>query len=334
MSDQAERRSDDGLGGLAWDFAARDSVVVATTCVDIVGSTTAGSSVQIDLVESLTDLLRELVGTNELVVERDAPVPLPTGDGYILVHAGEHQHTEALRVAVSLLRHAGGLGLDLTIGVAGGECYRVPSRRGGPPQFIGQAVNIAARLQSLALPNQILVDQQYYARYLSDPSIGAHTGATFELVGRLVAKHGTTYDAVTCSTLDAGIGAADDVLLRRRNKPETLPSPDALVLGLRLPEAVEKLAVAALRLADWLDRIREPEQNLPRSVLEDVGGFFETIARLHEDRVPRIEAGTLSDVMERVAQIRESSGVRDLLRTTLELALAAAQTPEIADESD
>src|SRR5215211_6585181 len=136
--------------------------------VDLVGSTAFTSQDDPEVVRRRVDAYFD--STARCIEQHGGTVEKFAGDAVMaafgIPRAHEDDADRALRAALAILESVRGLGLEARIGVEAGE---VLAGEGTQTFATGPAVNVAARLEQAAAPNEILVGRG--ARGLAGPSI-------------------------------------------------------------------------------------------------------------------------------------------------------------------
>jgi tetratricopeptide (TPR) repeat protein len=136
--------------------------------VDLVGSTTLVASEDPEVARRRVSQFFELVAS--MIAAHGGTIEKFAGDAVMAVFGVPRTHEDdaerALRAALEVRGRVGELGVECRIGVEAGE---VVSEDSESTFVTGKAVNIAARLQELAEPNEILVGPG--AQRLAAPSV-------------------------------------------------------------------------------------------------------------------------------------------------------------------
>jgi class 3 adenylate cyclase/tetratricopeptide (TPR) repeat protein len=156
VENRAGARFCDACGGelMSAPFPRHRKTVTVVFC-DLVGSTPLGESVDPEAVEAL--LARYFDRMNAIVVRHGGTVEKFVGDAVVAVFgipiAHEDDALRALRAASEMRDAVVDLGLDVRVGVDTGEV--IANQLG--TIVTGDAANVAARLQQVAAPGEILV---------------------------------------------------------------------------------------------------------------------------------------------------------------------------------
>jgi adenylate cyclase len=156
------------------------------------------------------------------------------GDGLI---AEFPSVVEAVRCAIEVQRELGSLGAARE----GGLRFRIGVHLGDVmidgDDLLGEGVNLAARLQTMAEPGGILISQQVYDQ------VGGKLSVEFEYLGQQRPKNFPEDVAVYRI---AGAGRRDKRGRRRRQSPHPSPEPSAPPEGLRARVVRHAIWLAAL----------------------------------------------------------------------------------------
>ena len=139
---------------LAGGSEERRKVVTVLFC-DVVGSTTLGESIDPEALRALLaryfEVMRRIVESHEGSVEKFIGDAVMAVFGVPVVH--EDDALRACRAAVEMRDAFAGLGIEGRIGVCTGEVVTGTVER----LATGDALNVAARLQSAAAPGEVLI---------------------------------------------------------------------------------------------------------------------------------------------------------------------------------
>src|SRR5438874_7089555 len=148
--------------------------------VDLVSSTELLADVDPEVVRRRVsrffDQVSHCIVTHGGTVEKFAGDAVMAAFGVPLAH--EDDAERALRAALEIRAAVGGLGVECRIGVEAGE---VVSEEADSTLATGRAVNVAARLQQAAEPNEILVGAG--ARRLAAQAVELESAGTRSLDG-------------------------------------------------------------------------------------------------------------------------------------------------------
>lgn len=247
-------RSTDVLAALGAEPRQPDQHVVLI--IDVVGYSQKLDSQQCECFTRLRGDLEQQLAAHPLLAQTG--IVLCTGDGFVVVGHGPQTALGLLDVAVKLLQTAVGIddpGYQLTCGMALGRGSCVQSCYGS--QFLGDAVNMAARVQSLALPGQLLITTTLYQSELQRNSAFSAMGVEAEGVGELPVKHDERIGCHTVSGQGIGVTRQQDANRRLDTKPGSL-APDLPLLSIPMSEQSAQLADAVTALYQVVIRAHGP----------------------------------------------------------------------------
>ena len=155
----AENRADarfcDSCGGALGGGSEERRKVVTVLFCDVVGSTSLGESTDPEALRALLaryfEVMRGIVESHEGSVEKFIGDAVMAVFGVPVVH--EDDALRACRAAVEMREAFAGLGIEGRIGVCTGEVVTGTVER----LATGDALNVAARLQSAAAPGEVLI---------------------------------------------------------------------------------------------------------------------------------------------------------------------------------
>lgn len=146
--------------------AAGENHILTILFADLSGSTAAiGALAPEDAATLLHEVLQAMV---EAIVAHGGRINQVLGDGILAFFgtplAHENDPERATRAALQLRAALQGRGLNVSAGINMGEVYLGELGRGPRQEVraVGSAINLAARLQQLAQPGQILVGTSVY----------------------------------------------------------------------------------------------------------------------------------------------------------------------------
>ncbi|HET9497272.1 MAG TPA: adenylate/guanylate cyclase domain-containing protein [Candidatus Limnocylindria bacterium] len=221
--------------------------LVTLLFADVTGST--------ELAEALdAEVVRELMGeyfavAREEIEARGGTVEKFIGDAVMAVFgvpvAHEDDPTRALRAALAIRARLDELNvqrrgtdapqLQLRIGVNTGEVVATTSPRPGEGMVTGDAVNVAARIQQLAEPGQIVVGERTAA---AAPNFTTRPLGTQRLKGKATETAVVELLSEAASTADRGVPGLRSPLVGRDRELELLVSTYERVASERRPHLV------------------------------------------------------------------------------------------------
>lgn len=220
-------------GSLAGGSEERRKVVTVLFC-DVVGSTALGESTDPEALRGLLaryfEVMRGIVESHEGTVEKFIGDAVMVVFGVPVVH--EDDALRACRAAVEMRDAFVGLGIEGRIGVCTGEVVTGTVER----LVTGDALNVAARLQSAAAPGAVLI--------AGDTRLQAGAAVEVEAVEPLVLKGKS--EPVAAFRLVAAHAAAErphDSVFVGRSRELGLLAGAWLLAGRRGDQAARRLAV-------------------------------------------------------------------------------------------
>jgi class 3 adenylate cyclase/tetratricopeptide (TPR) repeat protein len=195
---------------------------------DLVGSTELSEKLDPEDLRALIDAYRKVCG--EAVTRYDGQIANYAGDGLMAFFGWPRAHEDdavrAVHAALAILSEVSNIAGPVTLRSRAGICSGrvVVGQSGGPGgwmEAVGETPNIAARLQTLAEPNSLLVSESTHrlasvAFEFEDLGLRELKGVTkpLRVYGVISAKHRTTrFEAAHASSLTPLVGRSTELSL-------------------------------------------------------------------------------------------------------------------------